>query len=540
MSNVSLDESWLDESSEGSIFDKEDNIKLKLTRHGHIIPRPNNCFLVYRRDISLQLKDSKEFPNSRAISKLVAQLWRTESDAVKLHYRELARKEKQIHQLQYPDYKYRPKKRAKTFTDIGVPEVPDSSLYRKKRKYKYKSKQNDSPKQKKTTSGNQSYTDYEASGLDPDPIKQIVLSELKDRINDLVSQGAVKITKSGEQTPDEQHSEQRNFEENNSEDKVTVHTTATTSEIKTLLITPSDIFLDLKKDQNHTCLKTESPDGKSNDTAPTVVNANDANPKQMLRSSIPKIVPSSSPGMMSIYEPDISLDEAHFSFKPIEPVAESHLLLEDEALLIQDDPLDDASEGSEEACPPLSAITNAANALIESLEVVNTCLTFYENSEHDLPIIQAAAVNAITCLTNSSQSIAGSQISVDYPITTTPSLSTTSNSSQSGDEDNEEADFKDSFGSSTIYIPELVSSPEHPEDSEPYFGESISADLLRSSPISIAALRLHELISSLPHQLLMQKLDNLSQDDEKKIYEQIQQQEQSKMDWSLDEYINVE
>lgn len=100
MSDVSMEDSWPDESSEGSVCDKEDNMKLKLTRRGNAIPRPNNCFLVYRRDISLQLKDSKEFPNSRSISKLVAQLWRTESDAVKLHYRELARTEKLLHQLQ--------------------------------------------------------------------------------------------------------------------------------------------------------------------------------------------------------------------------------------------------------------------------------------------------------------------------------------------------------------------------------------------------------------------------------------------------------
>ncbi|KAJ2960728.1 hypothetical protein NQZ79_g3941 [Umbelopsis isabellina] len=560
MSNVSVDDNWPDESSEGSVFDKEDNIKLKLTRHGNIIPRPNNCFLVYRRDISLQLKDSKEFPNSRSISKLVAQLWRTESDAVKLHYRELAKKEKLIHQLQYPDYKYRPKKRAKPLTYTGI---PDSSHCRKKRKYKHKTKQDEGPKQKKTTSGNQSYTDYEARGLDPDPIKQIVMSELKDRINELISQGAVKIAESDkqaleEQNAEEQISEEPSSEERNSEGGEVVVNTASTTEIKSIQVAPSDMLLDLKKDQDHTavetahgktdigplqyedsCFKAENLSGKGNDTAVNVVNANAANPKQALKSSTPKIIPSPSPGMKSIYNPDVSLDDGHFSLKPIEPVAESHLLLEDEALLIQDDSLDDTSEVSEVECPPLSAITNAANALIESLEVVNSCLSFYKNSEHDLSLIHAAAVDTVNCLANS-HSIAGSQVSADYTNATTPSLSTTSTSSQSDDEDMEEADFEDSLGSSNMYIPELASSPETPIDTEQYFGEMVSADLLRTSPISIAALRLHELLSSLPHQLLMQKLDSLSQDDGKRIDEKIQQQEQSKLDWTLDEYINVE
>jgi predicted ATP-dependent endonuclease of OLD family len=69
----------------------------KLTRHGHEIPRPKNCFLAYRMEVASALVESGVDNNIPNISKLVADLWRTEPEAVKQRYREIAAKEKKEH-----------------------------------------------------------------------------------------------------------------------------------------------------------------------------------------------------------------------------------------------------------------------------------------------------------------------------------------------------------------------------------------------------------------------------------------------------------
>jgi hypothetical protein len=69
----------------------------KLTRYGHEIPRPKNCFLAYRMKVASALVESGVDNNIPNISKLVADLWRTEPEAVKQRYREIAAKEKKEH-----------------------------------------------------------------------------------------------------------------------------------------------------------------------------------------------------------------------------------------------------------------------------------------------------------------------------------------------------------------------------------------------------------------------------------------------------------
>lgn len=70
----------------------------KLTRHGHEIPRPKNCFLSYRKEVSSKLIEYGIDNNSRNISKLVANLWRNESEDVRQHFRDIAEQEKLKHQ----------------------------------------------------------------------------------------------------------------------------------------------------------------------------------------------------------------------------------------------------------------------------------------------------------------------------------------------------------------------------------------------------------------------------------------------------------
>jgi hypothetical protein len=76
-------------------------------------PRPSNSFILYRREKHLEImgqyKGVKTL-NNNVISKIVANMWRSESAEVKAHFAALADAEKRAHMLKYPDYKYRPRK----------------------------------------------------------------------------------------------------------------------------------------------------------------------------------------------------------------------------------------------------------------------------------------------------------------------------------------------------------------------------------------------------------------------------------------------
>ena len=78
-------------------------------------PRPSNSFILYRREkhmeIMGQYKGVKTL-NNNVISKIVANMWRSETPEVKAHFAGLADAEKRAHMEKYPDYKYRPRKSA--------------------------------------------------------------------------------------------------------------------------------------------------------------------------------------------------------------------------------------------------------------------------------------------------------------------------------------------------------------------------------------------------------------------------------------------
>jgi hypothetical protein len=87
--------------AESKKHDKAEKIKdsPKLTRHGHEIPRPKNCFLSYRQDVASALVETGLANNSRSISKIVAELWHIESEEIKEEYRKIAQEEKEKHQV---------------------------------------------------------------------------------------------------------------------------------------------------------------------------------------------------------------------------------------------------------------------------------------------------------------------------------------------------------------------------------------------------------------------------------------------------------
>ncbi|KAI8580616.1 hypothetical protein K450DRAFT_270921 [Umbelopsis ramanniana AG] len=65
----------------------------------------------YRNEVASKLVECGIDNNSRNISKLVADLWRNESEDVKQHYRDLAEQEKLKHKKLYPDYKFMPRRK---------------------------------------------------------------------------------------------------------------------------------------------------------------------------------------------------------------------------------------------------------------------------------------------------------------------------------------------------------------------------------------------------------------------------------------------
>ncbi|KAK9462300.1 uncharacterized protein V1516DRAFT_674277 [Lipomyces oligophaga] len=75
----------------------------------HKIPRPRNAFIIYRGQKHSQVMQSGELANTAA-SRIIAQMWKHESQEVKDHYKKLAEEERNHHKAMYPDYRYTPRR----------------------------------------------------------------------------------------------------------------------------------------------------------------------------------------------------------------------------------------------------------------------------------------------------------------------------------------------------------------------------------------------------------------------------------------------
>lgn len=72
------------------------------------IKRPKNAFILYRSANSKKIIDRLGHSDNQAISKILGQAWRNESDQVVKKYKALAALEKERHEAMYPGYKYQP------------------------------------------------------------------------------------------------------------------------------------------------------------------------------------------------------------------------------------------------------------------------------------------------------------------------------------------------------------------------------------------------------------------------------------------------
>jgi hypothetical protein len=72
------------------------------------IPRPQNAWIIYRRDKSQTLKHMKL--KSKDLSKMIAEMWVKEPRETRIVFEALARMSEKIHIETYKDYKYNPKR----------------------------------------------------------------------------------------------------------------------------------------------------------------------------------------------------------------------------------------------------------------------------------------------------------------------------------------------------------------------------------------------------------------------------------------------
>ncbi|KAI1315125.1 hypothetical protein EDD11_001272 [Mortierella claussenii] len=83
----------------------------KAKKHAIRVPRPKNCFMLYRSKVLHMIMVELGMINNKIISKIAAERWRAESEPVKAWYRLMAKRGKEEHARNNPGYKYAPLKR---------------------------------------------------------------------------------------------------------------------------------------------------------------------------------------------------------------------------------------------------------------------------------------------------------------------------------------------------------------------------------------------------------------------------------------------
>ncbi|KAL8744201.1 MAG: hypothetical protein Q9190_003529 [Brigantiaea leucoxantha] len=78
------------------------------------VPRPRNAFILYRQHHQAHIVAQNPGLSNPEISKVIGEHWRSSSPEVQKHWKNLAEEEKLRHQRQYPDYRYQPRRNARS------------------------------------------------------------------------------------------------------------------------------------------------------------------------------------------------------------------------------------------------------------------------------------------------------------------------------------------------------------------------------------------------------------------------------------------
>ncbi|KAF5391180.1 hypothetical protein D9757_003125 [Collybiopsis confluens] len=73
------------------------------------IPRPRNCFIIFRNEMTRILRVEKKKSSEASLSKEIADMWRMAPPHIVEEYRRKAAMEAEMHRIAYPDYRFQPK-----------------------------------------------------------------------------------------------------------------------------------------------------------------------------------------------------------------------------------------------------------------------------------------------------------------------------------------------------------------------------------------------------------------------------------------------
>ncbi|KAF9922214.1 hypothetical protein FBU30_007700 [Linnemannia zychae] len=90
------------------------------------VPRPKNCFMLYRSMALPIIMAEFGSINNKIISKIAAERWRAEPEDVKVWYRDMAKYGKEEHARNNPGYKYAPLNKMRTITTSAVRRIAGS------------------------------------------------------------------------------------------------------------------------------------------------------------------------------------------------------------------------------------------------------------------------------------------------------------------------------------------------------------------------------------------------------------------------------
>ncbi|KAG0206393.1 hypothetical protein BGX33_007439 [Mortierella sp. NVP41] len=91
------------------------------------VPRPKNCFMLYRSRVLPMIMVELGTINNKIISKIAAERWRAESEPVKTWYRDMAKYGKEEHARNHPGYKYAPLNKMRTIATTAPNHVQQES-----------------------------------------------------------------------------------------------------------------------------------------------------------------------------------------------------------------------------------------------------------------------------------------------------------------------------------------------------------------------------------------------------------------------------
>nr|AYD41911.1 mating type protein 1-1-3 [Fusarium anguioides] len=112
------EESCPDTSSYGRFcFTRDQSAPVKVTdedqtvgENGRRIPRPRNCWLLYRQAKSQEITTRNEGITASELSSIIGRMWDEETPETQAYWHRLADQEEHNHSRRYPGYKYSPTK----------------------------------------------------------------------------------------------------------------------------------------------------------------------------------------------------------------------------------------------------------------------------------------------------------------------------------------------------------------------------------------------------------------------------------------------